>query len=191
MKKIILILLLLAMPAAAQRKYVVPADGALLEASLDTAIAQVGTIELTGKNDGPVAKYLASVGLPEGYPYCAAGQYYCFAAAADALELRRNLIPIRRTAVANAIYNDAQNRGKTAAYIPARHDLIVWRRRNSFSGHIERIVRLGSGGWVTTVAFNTGGQSDRDGEGVFLRKRNIFHPLGRMQIRGLIGFIPK
>jgi hypothetical protein len=172
-------------------KYVVPANKSLLGASLDTAIAQVGTRESTGNNDGPVAKYLASVGLPEGYPYCAAGQYYCFLSAARALGTDIQMIQIEKSAVANAIYNDAAKRGTAKAYQPARHDLIVWRNPGSFSGHIERIVECGRGGWVKTVAFNTGGGSRRDGEGVYFRKRNIFHMLGRMRVRGLIGFIPK
>jgi hypothetical protein len=39
---------------------------------------QVGIKELTGNNDGPdVKKILASVGLKEGNPWCAAGQSFC------------------------------------------------------------------------------------------------------------------
>ncbi|MFP4527297.1 MAG: hypothetical protein ACLFQX_02000 [Candidatus Kapaibacterium sp.] len=192
MKKLILIILIaIALPAPAQRKYSLECDSQLLEASLDTAIAQVGTREPTGRNDGPVGKYLAAVGLGQGYPYCAAGQYYCFRAACEGLNMPLSAIPIKRSATANYIYNDAAKRGVAKPYIPARHDLIVWLRPRSWSGHIERIISVGRGGWVRTVGFNTGGRDPREGEGVFIKKRNVFHALGRLRIRGLIGFTPK
>lgn len=39
--------------------------------------SQIGVYEKTGKNDGvQIKKYLASVGLPEGYAYCAAGVHW-------------------------------------------------------------------------------------------------------------------
>lgn len=42
----------------------------------------IGIREATGNNDGPVIKMvLASVGLPEGNPYCAAGVHYTLAKA--------------------------------------------------------------------------------------------------------------
>jgi len=44
---------------------------------LTTAASQIGTQEATGHNDGPVVKYLTSVGLSKGDPYCAAFVYWC------------------------------------------------------------------------------------------------------------------
>ena len=45
---------------------------------VDVALSQNGVREKTGKNDGPeIRKYLREVGLPEGYPYCAAGLTWC------------------------------------------------------------------------------------------------------------------
>jgi len=48
------------------------------EKILAVASSQVGIVEKTGKNDGPVEKYIASVGLDPkaGYPYCAAFNYW-------------------------------------------------------------------------------------------------------------------
>lgn len=44
-----------------------------------TYISQIGVREATGHNDGPeVEKYLASVGLGKGYPYCASGVHWTF-----------------------------------------------------------------------------------------------------------------
>ncbi len=167
-------------------------DPILLKGSLDTAIAQAGTIEMTNNNDGAVEIYLKSVGLGGGYPYCAAGQYYCFKRAAGALNIDYKEIPIPRTGVANAIFNHAGNKGKIGKYIPAKHDMIVWRHRGKFSGHIERIVQVGKAGWVWTIAFNVSERiNGKRVEGVFIKKRNVYHPLGRMLLRGLVGFIPR
>ncbi len=47
------------------------------EAVLAVAAGQVGTVEKSGHNDGPVEKYLTSVGLAKGDPYCAAFVYWC------------------------------------------------------------------------------------------------------------------
>ena len=45
---------------------------------IDTAAKEIGTVELTGHNDGSkVEAYLASTGNSKGDPYCAAFVYYC------------------------------------------------------------------------------------------------------------------
>ena len=174
-----------------QNKYILNCKKALLEKSLDIAFTQVGITERTGKNDGDVEKYLLSVGLRKGFPYCAAGQYYCFIVAADILRLSYREIPIKRTGIANEIFNSAAAMGEKIEYSLRKHDLIVWRVLNGSSGHIERVCKVIKAGWVLTIGFNTSSGetgTQRDGQGVFLRKRNIFHPLGRMAIRGIIGF---
>ncbi|MFP4368605.1 MAG: hypothetical protein ACLFR2_03410 [Candidatus Kapaibacterium sp.] len=48
---------------------------------------------------------------------------------------------------------------------------------------------MGSGGWIKTIGFNTtSGIPGDKREGVFIRNRNIYHPLGRMLVRGIAGF---
>ncbi|MGA2296010.1 MAG: hypothetical protein ABSG15_00495 [FCB group bacterium] len=183
------ILILISDSNYAQEKYLLSSSKILLEVSRDTALAQVGTLEKTGNNDGEVEKYQKAVGLKRGDAYCAAGQYWCFLVSADALGLNHNEIPIKRTGVANLMFNDAKQRGSKTSYKATMHDLLVWRKRNTNSGHIERIINAGKAGWVLTVGFNTGsGKPGSACDGVYLRKRNILHPLGRMAVRGLIGF---
>lgn len=163
-------------------KFVLPCDSLLLEKSLLTAISQVGVKEKTGKNDGEVEKYLHSVGLKKGNPYCAAAQYWSF-------WVNRNIakIPIPRTGLANAHFTFAQKTGIRASYIPQKHDLVIWRIGKTQFGHIERIISVGKSGWVKTIAFNVGGDN-REGSGVQIKQRNLLNPLGKMQIRGLVGF---
>lgn len=187
MMKTMIIIFLLSTELIAGSKYVVFCDGNLLRRSEEIALEQVGTIEKTGKNDGYVVKYLNSVGLNEGAPYCAAGQYYCFLKAAEDLKFNIKKIPIKRTGVANAIFEDAVKSGKKSKFIASRHDLLIWRKRRSWSGHIERVIEVKSAGWVVTIGFNTLSQ-DGTKQGVFIKKRNIFHFVSRMPVRGLIGF---
>ena len=88
-----------------------------------------------------------------------------------------------------AIYNDAIKRGKKTKYIAKKHDLIIWKKSNSWQGHIERVHKILPKGWVETIGFNSSKTIDNKKiEGVFIQKRNILHPLGRLKIRGLIGF---
>ncbi len=173
-------------------KYQIGCDSVLLTLSEKIMIKQVGTIEKTGKNDGNMIEiYQNAVGLGKGSSYCAAGIYWCFSAATDLLIMRSECIPIPKTGLANLIYSHAKANGIRVNYIPQRHDLIVWRYPSSSFGHIERIIQTKKAGWVVTVSFNTSKKQNGTGkkiEGVFIKKRNIFHPLGRMLIRGLVGF---
>jgi hypothetical protein len=179
--KWIIIFFLMTSCLKSQVRYELECDQELLKKSEEIARNQVGVLEKSNRNDGKrITEYLRSVGINSPAPYCAAGVYYCFCEAKDEVG---GSIPIVRSGVASKIYNEAKT-GKRSRYSPKRHDLIVWKRNKSWQGHIERIVEVGRRGWVTTVAFNV-----RKGnkEGVFYKRRNVFHPLGRLRILGLVG----
>ncbi len=170
-------------------KYSLKCDEELLNVSYDSMMLQVGIIEKTNRNDGEVQKYLKAIGLKGDYPYCAAGQYWCFFVSAKSLNKETKAIPIRRTGLANEMFNDAKRKGKKSYFAPKKHDLIVWRKINSFRGHIERIISIQKKGWITTVGFNSSAViNNKKREGVFVKKRNIYHILGLLRTRGLIGF---
>ncbi len=164
--------------------YELPCNGDLLIESERIALTQVGVMEV-GNNKGEVAKYLASVGLSEGYPYCAAGVYWSFREASKKLNLSNSTIPIKRTAVANAVLNDAINRGKRVDKPIARHDLLVWKSKSSWKGHIERVIETKSKGIVKTIAFNV---KLKQREGVGIKMRYLSHPLGKLLLRGVVKF---
>ncbi|OGU58944.1 MAG: hypothetical protein A2X64_02860 [Ignavibacteria bacterium GWF2_33_9] len=184
--KLIPIVLLLRMNVLAQVKYEIPAKKSVLEKSLEIGLEEIGTIEKSNRNNGEVVKYLAPFSLKEGNPYCAAGQYYIFLKAIESLHLEKKYIPIPKTALANEIFNYAKKGNKKVRYFPAKHNLLVWRKAKTKFGHIERIIEVEGKGWVKTLAFNV---TCGDGkEGVCRKRRNVLHPLGRLAIRGLIGF---
>ncbi len=165
-------------------------DKDLIRESRNILFKQVGNKETLGKNDSKeIRKYLSSVGIFYPAPYCTAGQFYCFYEAANKLKTHINNIPIKRTGLANAMMNDAIKKGIKNKYIPENNDLIIWRNiNNNIFGHIERIVKVNKAGWVETVGFNTSGAYAREGDGVYIKKRNIYYLLGRMKVHGLIGW---
>ncbi len=189
MRLIFVILTAATVQLSSAMKYTLVCRSDVLNLSLKICIEQVGTVE-SGENRGKqIEIYLAAVGLPAGYAYCAAGQYWCFAEACRRLTLAPNYIPLKRTALANAMFNYAARKGKPARYSVQVDDLIVWQRGKSQFGHIERVIRTGKAGWVYTIGFNTVKIIGKKRcEGVFVHKRNIFHLLGRLRIRGIIGF---
>lgn len=191
-KYILLIIKALALPillsnfAFSQVKYELPARKIVLEKSLEIGLREVGTCELSNRNDGIVRKYLLPFGLPEGNPYCAAGQYFTFLAAVRDLRLSEKYIPIPKTPLANRVLDYALSKGKKTKYHPSKNDLIIWRKAKTRFGHIERIIEVEGKGWVRTLAFNV--KNDFGQEGVFIKRRNILHPLGRLAVRGIVGF---
>lgn len=185
-----------AAPPAAPKSFGLPravlvSDSTLARASLDSARTQIGVHEAANRNDGPrIRLYLAAVGLSEGNPYCAAFVVWCFRAASDAIA-GRPTIPIRRTALASAIYADARKRGRADSSGVHAGDLVVWKFSRTINGHVGRIDSVGRAGWVATIEANTSSGargSQRDGGGVYRRRRNLRYPLGRMPLYGLVGF---
>ncbi|MFN3195811.1 MAG: hypothetical protein ACE364_07685 [Chlorobiota bacterium] len=164
--------------------YELDCDERLLTTSERYAMSQIGTMEKKS-NRGEVGKYLATVGLGEGYPYCAAGVYWSFSKAVEELGLPQSAVPIKRTAVANEVFNGAKRRGKLVKRDIARHDLIVWKSKNHWSGHIERVLRTKRKGIVETIGFNV---KTKGGEGVAMKTRFVNHPLGRLMMRGVVTF---
>lgn len=164
--------------------YELDCDERLLTTSERYGLSQIGVME-EKNNRGEVGKYLASVGLGEGYPYCAAGVYWSFSKAADELGMPTSSIPIKPTAVANEVYNHTKRVGRLVNRDIARHDLIVWKSKNHWSGHIERVLRTKRKGIVETIGFNV---KTNGGEGVGVKTRFVNHPLGRLMMRGVVTF---
>lgn len=184
----ILILFLMGYKSFAVSRFLVPSQKEMLLKSEKVMCNEVGITELTNNNDGKeIRKYLNVFNLYEGSPYCAAGIYWCYLEAHK--EYPYLSVPIIKSAVACEIFYFARKTGIESKYHPERHDLIVWKSSKSFRGHIERIIRVEKAGWVKTVGFNTSKIiNNKRKEGVFIHRRNIYHPLMRLKILGLIGF---
>lgn len=173
-----------------QERYVVKCRQDLITKSYYYAKSQVGLKE-TGNNRGIADIYNLSIGNPKGASYCQAGQYWAYWKACGDLKLSYAVIPMPRNGLANSTFNYAKKIGQKTGYYAEKHDFIIWKSVNDWTGHIERIIEVKQGGWVTTIGFNTGGGSEFNGDGVAFKKRNITFPLTRIKrIRGLVGVHP-
>lgn len=159
----------------------------------ELAAARLGIHEVGGNNHGPwVKKFLAEVGLPEGYAWCDAFQSF------EEHQVAEHRLPIESASVAQT-YNLARQQGWIVT-VPARGDLgcVNWDRPGPpFGDHIVLVVKATSFGpsWLLkTVEGNTssgGAGSQGDGDGVFVRTRVISKKqIGFVRIPGVIADPP-
>jgi hypothetical protein len=140
----------------------------------EVAATKLGIHEMGGNNHGPwVKKFLACVGLPEGYAWCDAFQSFEIEGAAG------HKLPIESASVEQT-YATAKKLGWVVSK-PARGDLVCYdfdgdRRFNDHIGLVVRVLALGPMLTLQTVEGNTSSGvagSQGDGDGVFLRRRVV------------------
>ncbi len=191
MQKLILIFLIALSTTYANVKYNVTTKYELIIESRLILKAQIGVKEIGSTNSGPeVDIYLKSVGLPPKYYWCQALQYFAYDSARKKLKITYMYIPMYKSGLANDTYRYGKDKGVQVAFVPEVDDFIIWKYQKSNSGHIGRIVEVLKSGWVLSIEGNTSNGLkgyQREGNGCFLVKRNIYHPLGKMYTRGLIG----
>lgn len=142
--------------------------------AVELALAKLGIRERGGNNRGPwVRKFLREVGLPQGYPWCAAFQSWALDKAAG------RKLPIESASVA-AIYGYGKEHGWVVSR-PLRGDLACYDfdGDGQYNDHIElvvKVLRLGPTLVLRVVGGNTSSGvagSQADGDGVWLRTRVI------------------
>ncbi|MBX3044904.1 MAG: hypothetical protein KF896_14425 [Ignavibacteriae bacterium] len=191
MIRLILILLLLVNVAASQpQKWVIEIDRCGFDKISDTRMklleGEVGTMEIGNNRGARVDEYNDSaLGFKKGRgaPYCQSVATWSW--------LKAGHLPYPRTALANAPFDYAVRNGKRVSYVPERGDEMTWRYPNSWKGHKETVAKVLENGFVITVAGNVTGSSlsnDPVGGGVKLMRRGIYQKIGKMQMRGLVGF---
>lgn len=171
-----------------QKRYAIPTNKEAIKIVVARAYTQIGV----SKQDPIVLEYLRTCNIYTYANWCAAGLVWCFENGYNdynkLFDFEYN-IPIKKTAVANEHYNYIAQVGKETTYKADIGDLLVWRQINSWQGHIEIVIEVGKLGWVTTIGFNTSDNNTRQGGFVDIKKRNLHNPIGKLQVRGLIGFL--
>jgi hypothetical protein len=141
-------------------------------AHLDTAYNYLNVRETSNNSSKEIDMFLKSVGLGKGYSWCSAFISYCLTQA-------KVYMPKMRSALARAFIskkaikaNDVlQGRVK----IP-KGSIVIWRKGNTLNGHIGFVTKDFTGRNLETIEGNTssgGAGSQNDGDGVYLRKRQI------------------
>lgn len=140
----------------------------------EIAATKLGIREVGANNHGPwVKKFLAAVGLPEGYAWCDGFQSFEMEGAAG------HRLPIESASVGQT-YATGKQLG-WAVTKPARGDLVCYdfNGNGQFDDHIGLVVKVISIGptlTLETVEGNTSSGlsgSQGDGDGVFLRRRIV------------------
>lgn len=141
----------------------------------ELAAAKLGIREVGANNHGPeVKKFLAEVGLPEGYAWCDAFQSY------EEHAVFGKRLPIESASVAQT-YNVARSLGWVVSQ-PARGDLVLYDfngdgRADDHIGIVVNVLKVGGGFYtLRTVEGNTSSGvagSQQDGGGVFVRTRVV------------------
>jgi hypothetical protein len=160
-----------------------------VEQVIKNGLSDVGKIEYTGRNDGKhIDRYARTVGMPLGSAYCYAAIYTWSSDAAHCQALSN---PLPRTGSTQTAYSVASKTFVASKYTSARRgDILIWRIPRKWLGHAALITRVRPDGLLETIEANTsrGGSGDqRDGGGVWTKRRFINRGLGRMIVRGLIG----
>lgn len=130
-------------------------------------LSQVGIREATGKNDGEqVEKYLRSVGLSKGYPWCAAFVNYCLTET-GAKTCKSAWVPSWFPP-----HRIVYRQGRELQRVPLRGDTFgIWFTKMRRLAHIGFVHTWGDGKYVTTIEGNTGPDGGRDGDGVYRKYR--------------------
>lgn len=183
----IAIILAITTRTEAQEKYLLPCKEYLFELRMDSLKTQVGIKEKTGNNDGEVYKYQKPFRL-KNQPYCKMLQDWAFL-----VNLRdKKDAPYKFNPLAISLYGYAKKNGISAIYKGNIGDLLIWNNKGTITGHIECIDSVMKRGNVRTIAGNTSNGkagSQREGNGIYRRNRNIKHPLSRiLVIKGIVGF---
>jgi hypothetical protein len=147
-------------------------DKSAIPSHLDTARTYIGVTEISSNAGPEINRFLASVGLESGFNYCAAFVSYCLTAA----DIQN---PDQRSAVAQHFILDnsieARHVIRGHKELPAG-TILVWKRGNTWQGHIgfTDSTWTGSKGWTIEANTTPGPLGDqRDGQGVYRRERTI------------------
>lgn len=128
--------------------------------------SQIGVREYGGNNRGAQVKmYLNSVGLDEGYPWCAAFVSWCFQQVAVDVP-RSAWVP--SFALKNRF---VYKQGKILKRLPKYGDvMLIWFNKLNRPAHIGFIDQWGER-WIISVEGNTNDDGSREGDGVYRKRR--------------------
>lgn len=181
---------------AQPRRYCFNFDDRVISYSEQLVSAEMGLREGKSNRGKHIRKYGKSVfgNEKDGFYYCLAGQYWAIDSASKYFSMNNLLM---KTGHCNTLFNYAIKHGKRDYNVDfSEGDLLIWKYRNSASGHTERIKSFKNKRLliVYTYAFNTqikGEGTARNGGGNAIKVRHLKHPLGRMFLRGSIGLKQK
>lgn len=150
------------------------ASSKLTDRVISTLAGQVGVKELTGKNDGKeVEAYLKAVGLGKGYAWCQAFLFWGFDKSAKEVGKTN---PMPKTAGVLDCWNKSKDYQVKKGDRPQVGDVFAMDFGKG-TGHTGIVTDV-QGDYINTIEGNTSADptlpsEDRDGQGVYRRRRKI------------------
>jgi hypothetical protein len=134
---------------------------------VENAVADVGVREATGRNDGPeVEAYLKHVRLPKGNPWCAA--FVCYQLSSCGVDNPRSGWSPAVAAAGRRVWSP-----RKALRSPLPGDVFsLFYPKLGREGHVGFVLSH-DGKYITTVEGNTSGPGSREGDGVYVLKRQL------------------
>lgn len=139
----------------------------LKELSVQIALTQVGVKEVPlGSNKGPeVEKYLKSIGLGGGYPWCMAFVYWCVNEASKSQGVAN---PLHKTGGVLLQLQKSKHL-ESATPVPGSIFIMDFGNGTGHTGFVERV----EGNTLYTIEGNTNGAGSREGHSVVRRTRTM------------------
>lgn len=167
----------------AQQRYELPTIYNTNMLRVELAETQLGISEET--HPRRVREYLRSVGIYTEAAWCNAFQYWLMDSICRELQI---INPMPQSGIANSTFDYARRKGVKTAFIPQVGDLLIWKTEGSWTGHVGIIIRIFNQSSVVTIEGNTSSRSMRTGGAVEKKVRLTNHPIGRLLVRGIVGF---
>lgn len=141
---------------------------------VDTALSQVGVIELTDHNDGEqVEAFLASVGLHAGPPWCSAYVHWVYRRCGQVEEPARQFAMAMRWAKGDTVWHKRVWEPQPGKWKRITHDgdlFLLYYKELGRIGHVGFVIGEDED-YIHTVEGNTNAAGSREGGGVYRRKR--------------------
>ena len=149
----------------------------------DDAVANVGVTETDKDNHGPaIKKYLKTVGLEEGFAWCAAFLKYRFMNAAEKLDLTlsKDFLKLdgytpnwEKYAKKNKIWTSLEEAKANPLNIKKGHVVLFYSSEKERIYHCGIVISCNQSGVVCVEGNTSGGPGvDANGGGVFLKRRS-------------------
>lgn len=131
--------------------------------------ACVGIMEKGGNNKGPMVELLQeTIGSADKEPWCMSFVQTCLAYAEVKTGIKS---PLFASEHCRSVWNETP-KDQRVKRSPIKYAIVIWGMENSSSGHTGVVLDSAPGQWMKTCEANTGGGSDRDGDGIFYKKRD-------------------
>ena len=147
-------------------------------------------IQEVGNNRGQIIDLMHRITkVPAGSPWCMSFVQFCISAVdRQSAAIFEGSAPskIKNSAHVLTVWNEAPETLKSKR--PRTGDIAIWRQRGTSSGHTGIVIAVpADGSTFESVEGNTSPSAsvDREGDGVFL-KRRLINPTGSMELLGFL-----